>query len=242
MRPLLALVHRHPWVINVATYGTLFSAADVAQQVLARPSLDLPAHDALDLKQTGKVALVGFAFHANFNFVWFRALERCLPGANATKVIAKVACDQVVAAPITIGAFYTGESRRRSREGAGVVVGGPLEMVMSFSSHALPLQGLSFLDGESDIYGKLQEKFWPTYKAGVLCWTLFQAVNFTLVPPLLRTAYVGACSFLWTAFLCYLRQSDAHDATSRLFRAVPGLAGLFPPTAGKSQVNQPAEK
>lgn len=109
--------------MNVATYGTLFSAADVAQQLLARPCLHLPAHDALDLKQTGKVALVGFAFHANFNFIWFRALERCLPGANAAKVIAKVACDQAVAAPITIGAFYTGERRRRGGEGTGVGVG-----------------------------------------------------------------------------------------------------------------------
>lgn len=62
------------------------------------------------------------------------------------------------------------------------------------------------------------------------------------MPPVLRTAYVGACSFLWTAFLCYLRQSDAHDTTSRLFHAVPGLAGLFPLTAGESQVNKPAEK
>lgn len=96
--------------MNVATYGTLFSAADVVHQMLVRPNLEeLSGQNALDLKQTGKVALVGFTFHANFNYVWFRSLERFLPGVNASRVIAKVACDQIIAAPITIGAFYSGE-------------------------------------------------------------------------------------------------------------------------------------
>ncbi|XP_054851376.1 mpv17-like protein [Eublepharis macularius] len=209
MWPLLGLVRRHPWVVNVAAYGTLFSAADVAQQVLARPHLDASEQGYLDLKQTGKVALVGFSFHANFNYFWFRSLERLLPGTNVARVIAKVTCDQAIAAPLTIGAFYA---------------------------------GLSLLDGESDIFGNLREKFWPTYKTGVLCWTLFQTVNFTLVPPVLRTAYVGACSFLWTAFLCYLRQNDAHDTTSRMFQALPGLAGFFPSTRNENGVNMPSER
>ncbi|KAH0626433.1 hypothetical protein JD844_001404 [Phrynosoma platyrhinos] len=174
MRSILSLVHRHPWVLNIAAYGTLFSLADVAQQVLSGLHQDQLWGTPLDLKQTAKVALVGFTFHANFNYVWFRTLERLLPGANVTRVIIKVACDQAIAAPITIGAFYT--------------------------------------------------------------------VNFTLVPPMLRTAYVGACSFVWTAFLCYLRQSNACDPTSQLFRAVPGLAQLFPPTAQENQMNRRSEK
>ncbi|XP_060112313.1 mpv17-like protein isoform X2 [Heteronotia binoei] len=209
MWPLLGLVHRHPWVANVAAYGTLFSAADVAQQVLARSQWDLSELEYLDLKQTGKTALVGFTFHANFNYIWFRSLERLLPGTNAARVIVKVACDQAIAAPITIGAFYT---------------------------------GLSLLEGESDVLGNLRETFWPTYKAGVLCWTLLQAVNFTLVPPVLRTTYVGACSFLWTAFLCYLRQNDAQNTTAQIFRALPGLAGLFPSQANEKGVNLPSER
>nr|XP_060639043.1 mpv17-like protein [Anolis sagrei ordinatus] len=209
MHPLRSLVHRHPWVLNIAAYGTLFSAADVAQQLLSRADQDQLWCTALDLKQTAKVALVGFTFHANFNYVWFRTLEHLLPGANVSKVIVKVACDQAIAAPITIGAFYT---------------------------------GLSLLDGERDIFGNLREKFWPSYKAGVLCWTLFQAVNFALVPPMFRTTYVGACSFVWTAFLCYLRQRDASNATSHLFQTIPGLAQLFPPTAPENYMNQHSDK
>nr|XP_056719859.1 mpv17-like protein [Euleptes europaea] len=209
MRPLLGMVRRHPWVASVAAYGTLFSAADVAQQVLTRPRQALSEPEYLDLKQTGKVAVVGFSFHANFNYIWFQSLERFFPGTNVARVIVKVACDQAIAAPITIGAFYV---------------------------------GLSLLDGESDVFGNLREKFWPTYKAGLVCWTLFQAVNFTLVPPLLRTTYVGACSFLWTAFLCYLHQNDAQDTTARIFRALPGLSGLFPSTANKKGVSLPSER
>ncbi|XP_048373852.1 mpv17-like protein [Sphaerodactylus townsendi] len=209
MLPLLGMVRRHPWLASVAAYGTLFSAADVAQQMLARPRQDLSEPEYLDLKQTGKVAVVGFSFHANFNYIWFRILEHLFPGTNPARVIVKVACDQAIAAPVTIGAFYV---------------------------------GLSLLDGESDVWGNFREKFWPTYKAGVLCWTLFQAVNFTLVPPVLRTTYVGACSFLWTAFLCYLRQHNAQDTTARIFQALPGLAGLFPPTADEKEVNMPSER
>ncbi|XP_053118017.1 mpv17-like protein isoform X2 [Hemicordylus capensis] len=232
MHPLLVLVHRYPWLANVAAYGTLFSAADAAQQMLTRPRQDPSRQDSLDLKQTGKVALVGFTFHANFNYVWFRSLERLLPGVSAPMVIAKVTCDQVIAAPVTIGAFYTGEKQWRMVRGRLEEVGNTSEMATSFPHRPLPLPGLSLLDGETDISGKLREKFWPTYKV----------VNFTLVPPILRTAYVGACSFLWTAFLCYLRQRDAHDITSQLSRALPVLAMLFPPTAGGNQINGPSEK
>lgn len=63
----------------------------------------------IDWAQTARVALVGFCFHANFNYHWLRGLERMFPGGGAKRVSLKVFLDQLFAAPMTISAFYIGE-------------------------------------------------------------------------------------------------------------------------------------
>ncbi|KAG8569693.1 hypothetical protein GDO81_014522 [Engystomops pustulosus] len=183
MRVFLQFTKRHPWVTNVTIYGSLFASADVVQQKLSKGP-----NEPLDWKQTAKVGIVGFCFHANFNFFWLRFIERVFPGSAPKNVIRKVACDQLLAAPITISAFYT---------------------------------GLSLLDGEEDIFKNLREKFLPTYKTGVLCWSVFQTINFSIVPPVIRTAYIGVCAFLWTTFLCYIRNRDIDQVTARFWESIP---------------------
>ncbi|XP_069596890.1 mpv17-like protein isoform X2 [Ranitomeya imitator] len=136
MCAFLRFTKRHPWATNVTIYGSLFASADAVQQRLSKGP-----NEQLDWKQTAKVGIVGFCFHANFNFFWLRFIERAFPGSAPKNVLRKVACDQLMAAPITISAFYT---------------------------------GLSLLDGEDDIFKNLKEKFFPTYKTGVLCWSVFQ--------------------------------------------------------------------
>ncbi|MEE6483250.1 hypothetical protein FKM82_013478 [Ascaphus truei] len=105
MRALVQFTKRHPWLTNVTIYGSLFASADIVQQKLSKGP-----HEPIDFKQTAKVGIVGFCFHANFNFFWLRFIERVFPGSAPHNVIKKVACDQLMAAPITISAFYTGLS------------------------------------------------------------------------------------------------------------------------------------
>ncbi|XP_053546601.1 mpv17-like protein [Bombina bombina] len=187
MRALIQFTKRYPWATNVTIYGSLFASADIVQQKLTKGS-----DEPIDFKQTAKVGIVGFCFHANFNFFWLRFIERTFPGSAAKNVIKKVACDQLMAAPITISAFYT---------------------------------GLSLLDGDEDIFKNLKEKFWPTYKTGVVCWTVFQTINFSLIPPFVRTAYIGACAFLWTTFLCYIRNRDIDQVSATLFQSLSSITG-----------------
>ncbi|NP_001087474.1 mpv17-like protein isoform X1 [Xenopus laevis] len=203
MRILIQFTKRHPWLTNVTIYGSLFASADIVQQKLSKSPTE-----PIDFKQTAKVGLVGFCFHANFNFFWLRFIERTFPGSAPLNVIRKVACDQLMAAPITISAFYT---------------------------------GLSLLDGERDVFKNLKEKFWPTYKTGVMCWTVFQTINFSVIPPFVRTAYIGVCAFLWTTFLCYIRNRDINEVTTRLLHAVPNIRGkmAFPQDQDD---NKPADK
>lgn len=104
MQRLARLVRRSPWVCNALLYGSLFAAGDAVQQQLRRR----PGQRA-DWAQTGRVALVALTFHANFNYLWLRGLERLLPGRAPAAVLAKVGCDQLVGAPVAILAFYSGE-------------------------------------------------------------------------------------------------------------------------------------
>ncbi|XP_043936589.1 mpv17-like protein [Protopterus annectens] len=81
--------------------------------------------------------------------------------------------------------------------------------------------GLSFLDGEEDVFKTVREKLWPTYKTGVVYWSTVQAVNFSIIPPFVRTAYIGACSFVWTSFLCYVRHHNVDQVLKNLLQMLP---------------------
>ncbi|XP_023186576.1 mpv17-like protein isoform X1 [Xiphophorus maculatus] len=102
----------HPYISNVLGYTALFASADLIQQrVLGRnPAPAFERSAEIDWNQTARVATVGLCFHANFNYHWLRGLERMLPGGGLRAVTRKVVLDQLVAAPVTISAFYIGLS------------------------------------------------------------------------------------------------------------------------------------
>ncbi|XP_058536317.1 mpv17-like protein isoform X2 [Ochotona princeps] len=97
-RVLARAAQRHPWPTNVLLYASLYSAGDALQQRLRGG----PA----DWRQTRRVATLAVTFHANFNYVWLRLLERALPGRAPRTVLAKVLCDQTLGGPVALSAFY----------------------------------------------------------------------------------------------------------------------------------------
>uniref|UniRef100_A0A8C5Y5Y1 MPV17 mitochondrial inner membrane protein like n=1 Tax=Microcebus murinus TaxID=30608 RepID=A0A8C5Y5Y1_MICMU len=99
-RALPRAARRYPWPTNVLLYAGLYSAGDALQQRLRGG----PA----DWRQTRCVATVAVTFHANFNYVWLRLLERALPGRAPGAVLAKVLCDQALGGPVALSAFYVG--------------------------------------------------------------------------------------------------------------------------------------
>ncbi|KAM5199001.1 mpv17-like protein isoform 3-T3 [Hipposideros larvatus] len=152
-RALARAAGRYPWPTNVLLYAALFSAGDALQQRLRGG----PA----DWRQTRRVATVAVAFHANFNYVWQRLLERALPGRTPRAILAKVLCDQAVGAPVAVSAFYT---------------------------------GMSILQGKDDIFLDLKQKFWNTYKSGLMYWPFVQPPK----PPLrMRPASLPLLGISW---------------------------------------------
>lgn len=103
----------HPYISNVLGYTTLFASADLIQQSVlgGKHTAGSMSEDAAGINwcQTARVATVGFCFHANFNYHWLRGLERMLPGGGVKAVTGKVVVDQMIAAPLTISAFYIGK-------------------------------------------------------------------------------------------------------------------------------------
>ncbi|XP_067305200.1 mpv17-like protein [Pseudorasbora parva] len=227
-----ALFKSHPYISNVVGYTTLFATADLIQQSMMGKAQDkvteykpdrmgqedpskistegftvageantddltlfntkisdsegnknenktsvpvqhVPQHHAIDWAQTARVALVGFCFHANFNYHWLRGLEKMFPGGGAKRVSLKVVLDQLFAAPMTISAFYI---------------------------------GLSTLEGAEDPLEDWRNKFWTSFKTGVVYWSAMQVVNFSLIPPVARTVFVGGVALGWTVFLCHFKQ------------------------------------
>ena len=113
MKRAWAVFKAHPYISNVLGYTTLFASADLIQQSVlgGTRSAGSISEDArgIDWCQTARVATVGFCFHANFNYHWLRGLEKMLPGNRVRAVAGKVAVDQMIAAPLTISAFYIGK-------------------------------------------------------------------------------------------------------------------------------------
>uniref|UniRef100_A0A3Q2CMY7 Si:ch211-120k19.1 n=1 Tax=Cyprinodon variegatus TaxID=28743 RepID=A0A3Q2CMY7_CYPVA len=71
--------------------------------------------------------------------------------------------------------------------------------------------GLSLLENKDDPLEDWRQKFWTSYKAGVVYWSTMQAVNFVFIPPVARTAFVGGIALTFTIFLCHLRQQHRNN-------------------------------
>lgn len=155
-RALLRAARRYPWPTNVLLYAALFSAGDALQQRLRGG----PA----DWQQTRRVATVAVTFHANFNYVWLRLLERALPGRAPRAVLAKVLCDQAIGGPVAVSAFYAGERPERGPGPGRDPTRGPGAKVGGLEAGARGSWGLGWSQG---LWGRtrLQAKGWGV-KAG----------------------------------------------------------------------------
>ncbi|XP_054848181.1 mpv17-like protein [Eublepharis macularius] len=87
------------------------------------------------------------------------------------------------------------------------LVGAPVAVLAFYT-------GMSILQGKEDIFLDCRQKFWNTYKTGLMYWPFVQLSNFSLIPVYLRTAYTGLCGFIWATFLCFSQQSGDGTAKS----------------------------
>ncbi|GFS46126.1 mpv17-like protein [Trichonephila inaurata madagascariensis] len=68
--------------------------------------------------------------------------------------------------------------------------------------------GMGALEGKEDVFAELKAKFWSTYKMSCCFWLPAQAINFALLPPYTRVAFVGVASFVWVNVLCFVKRRE----------------------------------
>ncbi|XP_055941385.1 mpv17-like protein isoform X1 [Argiope bruennichi] len=169
------LFKKHPFLMNVASYGTMCVSAEVAQQTVR---IINSKQKSIDLSSVGRFALIGTAGIAPFLFNFYKCLDYALPAVTKRTVIMKVASDLLMCSPTTITIFFT---------------------------------GMGVLEGKEDVFAELKAKFWSTYKMSCCFWLPAQAINFALLPPYTRVAFVGVASFIWVNVLCLVKRQEISE-------------------------------
>ncbi|XP_063834479.1 mpv17-like protein [Ostrinia nubilalis] len=70
--------------------------------------------------------------------------------------------------------------------------------------------GMSMLEGKpyKVCVNEVREKFWPTYKIGMVFWPTAQTLNFYFVSEKNRIVFVSAASFVWTVYLAHMKGKE----------------------------------
>lgn len=111
------LLLKKPLLVNCVSTSALFSTGDVIAQVWF-PSSDIPAVRAggigdidigkpkYDYKRTLRAAIYGGIIFAPIGDKWYRFLQLINVGSKQINLLARVAIDQLVFAPIAIPVYY----------------------------------------------------------------------------------------------------------------------------------------
>lgn len=98
---------------DMALGGAIAAVGDV----ICQHFVEARALDALDARRVGEMATVRALFMAPFLTFYFPWLARTVPGTSWPRVLARVALDQAVGAPLTIAGTFAASSALRGRPG-----------------------------------------------------------------------------------------------------------------------------
>lgn len=195
LRSYNEFLKRKPLMANMVTSGILFGAGDaIAQGISIYKSLENSQQYHYNIGRTIRNMIYGgilFApiAHRLYGFLNNRVRFPWKIGREAGRVqlgldtLARVAFDQLVWSPVGIVLYFGTMSL--------------LEEATSSSAGGKNLVGRAWDRGEA----KVKSQFRATLVANWQVWPVFQAVNFSVVPPAYRVGAVNVVSVLWNAFL-----------------------------------------
>lgn len=64
---------------------------------------------------------------------------------------------------------------------------------------------------------EVKQKFWPTYKVGVVFWPTAQTINFYFISENNRIIFVSLASFVWTCYLAHVK-AKSQEVTEELVK------------------------
>lgn len=98
-------LEKYPILGNAVVYGTLCIAAETSQQTINNKILASPAKP-LDTKLIGQYAVYGIGVGGPVVAIWYRFLDKKLPGTAVKTIVKKMMADQFVFTPQLLVLFY----------------------------------------------------------------------------------------------------------------------------------------
>nr|XP_046159128.1 mpv17-like protein [Oncorhynchus gorbuscha]XP_046159129.1 mpv17-like protein [Oncorhynchus gorbuscha] len=208
-----ALFKAHPYISNVVGYTTLFASADLIQQSMHG------GKQSGGLNTDKRTHTIHDSEGAKFNMEG----TNISTGTKSVTTWADIDWSQTARVAFVGFCFHAnfnyhwlkGLERMLPGGGAKRVSGKVVldQLVAAPATISAFFIGLSVLENKEDPLENWREKFWTSYKTGVVYWSTMQALNFSLVPPVARTVFVGGITLVWTVFLCHFRQQKDDTQT-----------------------------
>lgn len=189
------LITTHPVLSNMMVSGFLFGSGDyLAQTIFTNPITSVPTQKH-DKSRTLKAMIYGSIIFAPVCLKWYGLLNKikiqspvrtrhamkAINVNNCYTIIAKVATDQLIFAPlIAVPLYYS--------------------IMTVFEFHKNPVDAIKH---------NLRGNWWETLKTNWLIWPFVQLANFSLIPFQYRLLVVNVLSIGWNCYLSF--ELNAND-------------------------------
>ncbi|CAM1318698.1 MPV17L (predicted) [Pycnogonum litorale] len=182
---------KNPLVVNVGIYGALFTSSELLQQTVSKKLL--PKMQSID----------------NKNQLEIGSKERkSVDGYNWKSI-----CCYAVYGTFLIGpALFFWYKFLDRKFPSSIKKNIAKKVFLDQFGFGLVSLGIFFsvmniMEGKERPFDDVPEKWFKAFTMGACYWMPVQTVNFLILPPQYRVAYVGLMSFIWTNVLIYMRKS-----------------------------------
>ncbi|XP_030745838.1 mpv17-like protein isoform X2 [Sitophilus oryzae] len=98
-------LEKRPVLGNCIVYGTLCVAAETSQQTINKKFLEKPSKP-LDTATIGRYAIYGTSIGGPLVSLWYKFLDKKLPGTAVKTIVKKMLVDQFIFTPQLLVVFY----------------------------------------------------------------------------------------------------------------------------------------
>ncbi|XP_044003919.1 mpv17-like protein isoform X2 [Aphidius gifuensis] len=205
-RQIFAFFKGKPIIINSMVYGSFYICAEFLQQTYQQREIaqNLMLENTNSRMPSGTLKIKHYETNENEKIDIMKILEN-----YDWQVIQRyILYGYFMAGPI-LHTWYVWLDRTFVGKASRVILRKLLcdQFILTPPLLVLFFTSMSLMEGKDNIAAECKEKFVRTFQTSCMFWLPVQFVNFLLIPPSYRVAFVSAASFLWVNILCYLKRT-----------------------------------
>eukprot|EP00761_Pharyngomonas_kirbyi_P004954 gb/GECH01004959.1/.p1 GENE.gb/GECH01004959.1/~~gb/GECH01004959.1/.p1 ORF type:complete len:250 (+),score=54.66 gb/GECH01004959.1/:1-750(+) len=219
---------RFPVTTKSTLSGSLFVGGDLVSQYVENqkePQTRINGDRALQM------GLFGTLVNGPVMHLWFRQLDRLVPGTGTPSLIRKISLDQMVFAPLFYGVFFACTAVMKD------TVSIPRDREYHHPHHQNNNNDLYNNQSSSssihhhyrNIVSQLSVSFLPTMIMDWQVWPAANLVNFALIPQQHRVLYSNVVSLVWNAYLSSMAHDTPSSSSSSSLSSYPRTVSSSPP-------------